>query len=155
MCALAFVRSVGVGAIRPVPTRSRNDALVHILHAEPARISNTTGTRKIQVIPARRTPGVVLARVRGARVQLVLAVSARKWQFANALVVVDLVDARAAVLTRIGGAVVDVCLTVGSGVSWKALADVGSEVVSARASVLARVRRALVDVILALLSTVS
>lgn len=93
--------------------------------AVPPGVSPAASAREILVVGARGALGVVPAPVRQARVQLLVALPSGEGQLADALVVVDLVDASAAILARVDGAVVDVRLAVDAGVARQAFARVG------------------------------
>ena len=186
---VSFGAEAGVGSVRVAAGGSvaagRGDgALVDVLVAQAAGVSQLARAGEIHVVAGRSALGSVAAPVGSAGIQFGVAVASRVGQLAHALVVVDQVDAGSSVTAGIRGAVVHIHLNpvrisreneegpegggwglghrstttyiaVAARVSLGAGARVVVEGVLAQSSVLARIRLALVDVELAALAAVS
>lgn len=122
-------------------------ALVQLVLAQQPRVARMAGAReRVLAVDAL----AMLARIRQAVIDIVLAVESREPGRALALVTGDRVVADAAVPTWAAHAVIDVDLAPRSGEPGRARALVSVNHVRAHAAVLARVRFALVHVNLAL-----
>lgn len=112
--AEADVRAVGVLTGGAVATWRRNGALVNVFVAKTASVAQFASAEKVHKVARRRAFGSVAALVGSARIQLGVAVASRVGQLADALVIVDQIDAGTSVATRCRRAIVYVelqCIT--------------------------------------------
>ena len=112
---VSFGAEAGVGSVRVAAGGSvaagRGDgALVDVLVAQAAGVSQLARAGEIHVVAGRSALGSVAAPVGSAGIQFGVAVASRVGQLAHALVVVDQVDAGSSVTAGIRGAVVHIHL---------------------------------------------
>ena len=110
LCTKADVRAVGVLAGSAVATRRRNCTLVNVFIAEAASVSKFTGAGKVQKVARRRALGSVATFVGRAGVQFSVTIASGVRQLADALIVVNQIDAGSSVATRTRSAVINVHL---------------------------------------------